>query len=96
MGTTKPRLEELAEIRALVRSGGARTLREDLGLTLADTAAAVGVGTSTVSRWELGQRIPRGDAALRYCAALRQAQVGAQVGAAMVVAGVQLLGGNAR
>jgi DNA-binding transcriptional regulator YiaG len=33
---------------------------------MGEVARGVGVAVATVSRWEAGQRIPRGAAALRY------------------------------
>lgn len=35
------------------------TLREKKGLTQAQLARLIGVGTSTVTMWEIGERIPR-------------------------------------
>lgn len=57
---------ELARLRAMVRSGAARSVRLAAGLSLGDISRAVGVGKPTVLRWERCQRMPRGDAALRY------------------------------
>lgn len=59
-------LVELSRIRALVRSGAARSIREGAGISLAEIAREVGVAVATVWRWEHGQRQPRGEAALRY------------------------------
>jgi DNA-binding transcriptional regulator YiaG len=59
-------LSDLARIRTLVRVGVARDVRIRAGLSLPEVADAVGVSPSTVWRWEHGQRVPRGDAALRY------------------------------
>lgn len=52
--------------RAALRSGGAANLRVAAGLSQGEVAAAVGVTTSAVSKWEAGQRIPRGEIAMRY------------------------------
>ena len=43
-----------------------RLLREQAGLTQHDIAAALGVTRAAVSRWELGERNPRGDALDAY------------------------------
>ena len=62
--------------RADLKSGAARTLRVACGLTQTEIAAQIGVSSVAVSRWESGDRTPRGDAALRYArllAALRKA-----------------------
>jgi transcriptional regulator with XRE-family HTH domain len=50
-----------------------RRLREDLGLSRAQVARAVGVSASTVSGWEAG-RSPGGEARERYAYFLEQAQ----------------------
>lgn len=63
---------ELSRLRAMLRSGAARSVRLAAGLTLGDVARAVGVGKPTILRWETGERTPRGDeAALRYWTLLR-------------------------
>lgn len=65
-------LIRLAAVRRRVESGEARRLREASGITGPEMAAAVGVGTPTLWRWENGQRRPRGAAALRYGELLEQ------------------------
>ena len=65
-------LIEVAETRRLVASGAPRSIREAAHLSLDEVAASVGVSASAVCRWELGQRLPRGDAALRYGRLLRR------------------------
>lgn len=59
-------LPELVRVRELVRSGAARSIRVAAGLSLGEVAESVGVAPATVWRWEHGDRVPRGDAALRY------------------------------
>jgi transcriptional regulator with XRE-family HTH domain len=56
----------LAETREAVSTGAASKLREAARLSQADVARAIGVSPSTVSRWEAGERLPRGKAARRY------------------------------
>jgi transcriptional regulator with XRE-family HTH domain len=65
---------ELAYGRELARSGRARALRVDAGLTLADVARDCGVAPSTVLRWERGQT-GRGAAALRYVRLLQDLEL---------------------
>jgi DNA-binding transcriptional regulator YiaG len=52
--------------RADLKSGAAREVRVACGLTQTEIAAQVGVSSVAVSRWEAGNRTPRGAAALRY------------------------------
>jgi DNA-binding transcriptional regulator YiaG len=59
-------LIELAQIRAMTRSGKAREIRGAAQLSQAEVAAALGVHTSTVNRWESGECTPMGEAGLRY------------------------------
>ena len=49
-----------------------RLLRERAGLSQRELAEALGVSRPTVTRWELGQRVPQGDLAERYAAALER------------------------
>ncbi len=60
----------IAEAHLFIRSGRARELRESTDLTLNDMAAAVGVTGATISRWECGERTPKGERAARYAKAL--------------------------
>jgi DNA-binding transcriptional regulator YiaG len=57
---------QLARVRVLFSSGAAKTLRVAAGLSLPEGAKAGRVAVSTLWRWEKGQRVPHGDAALRY------------------------------
>lgn len=74
-------LEALSRLRRLCRSGEARRIRSESGVSLSEMASAIGGGTqpSTVQRWETGQRAPRGETALRY---LEQLDLLARVAAA--------------
>lgn len=60
------RAGRLARVKTMAADGRARQVRLDARLSLRDVGLAVGVDTSTVGRWERGERIPRGDAAWRY------------------------------
>jgi DNA-binding transcriptional regulator YiaG len=65
-------LVRLTRVRALATSGTARAIRIAAGLSLPLVAEAIGCGVSTVWRWEQGQRVPRGEPALRYGALLEE------------------------
>jgi transcriptional regulator with XRE-family HTH domain len=56
--------------RRLPDPGIRRLLREQAGLSQDELAGVLGVSRPAVTRWELGQRTPRGDLAERYAAAL--------------------------
>jgi transcriptional regulator with XRE-family HTH domain len=56
----------LADVREALRSGAAERLRREAHLSQAEVAAELGVSPSAVSRWEAGDRLPRGRAARRY------------------------------
>lgn len=62
----------LVEAHKKARSGDAKKIRQQAGLTMAQVAAVVGVGESTVSRWEGGSRKPRGEHALKWAALLNE------------------------
>ena len=64
-------LVELSKVRSLAKSGTARAIRRSAGVSAGEVAEAVGVSSSTVLRWEDGERAPRGEAALRYGAILQ-------------------------
>jgi len=68
------RIVELVRVRRLARTGEARRIRLQSGLSLAEIADAVGVSVGAVSRWENGQRRPTGDRALVYADLLGQLQ----------------------
>jgi DNA-binding transcriptional regulator YiaG len=63
-------LVELARVRALCASGAARSIRVAARMSLGEVGRSLGVSPSTVLRWELGDRQPRGDAGVRYGALL--------------------------
>lgn len=70
--TDRPDVVKLSRVRALARSGAARSIRVGAGLSLAEVAGPVGVSPSTVHRWETGERSPHGEAALRWGELLTQ------------------------
>jgi transcriptional regulator with XRE-family HTH domain len=67
-------LPAVSAARLWCRSGLARTIREQAGLTLAEMGSLAGASTAAVYRWEAGQRTPRGVNAARYYRALIRAQ----------------------
>lgn len=58
--------EVLVAMRRAIVDGRARQLRTAIGLSRAEVARAIGVSPEAVTKWELGQRVPRGQAAVRY------------------------------
>jgi DNA-binding transcriptional regulator YiaG len=62
----------LARVRELVESGRARKIRRRRQISQGEFARALDVSPSQLSRWEAGERLPRGDAALRYLDLLEQ------------------------
>jgi transcriptional regulator with XRE-family HTH domain len=63
----------LAKVRHLCSTGTARLIRQGAHLSLAEMAGEAGVASpSTVLRWERGERMPRGEPALRYLETLEQ------------------------
>ena len=55
-------VDRLTWMRRLVATpGAARTIREAAGLSQAEIAAALKVTQTAVSRWERGERVPRGN-----------------------------------
>ena len=60
------RAEQLSRVRLLAASGQAHEIRVKSMTSQDDFARSIGVNTSTISRWERGERVPSGDAALRY------------------------------
>lgn len=62
---------QTAVLHLLCADGTARRLRIRNGYTLTEIGALVGVTESAVSRWETGNRVPRGEAAQRYSELIR-------------------------
>ncbi len=65
-------LIQLANAREACRNGTARLLRLNAGLSLPEVSREVGASLSTVWRWENGERVPRGAAAVRYARLLEE------------------------
>ena len=61
----------LTAARDLCASGRARRIRLAAGLSQAEIAAAVGVSSFAVSRWERGERRPYGPSGAAYGRLLR-------------------------
>lgn len=59
-------LLDLAKAKRFAKSGAARMIRVQAGLSLAEVAAHVGVSPTTIFRWERSERAPHGEAAVRW------------------------------
>ena len=59
-------LDAMRLLRALCRNGSAQAVREGAGVGRAEGARAASVSRRTVLRWETGQTVPTGPAAVRY------------------------------
>jgi DNA-binding transcriptional regulator YiaG len=67
-------IEELRLERSLPSPRAARLIREMVGVSQARLARELGVDRTSVTKWELGVRRPRGEQALRYQALLEALQ----------------------
>lgn len=67
---TRSHLDLLQQARRYAKSGTARRLRVEAGLSQSEIAREVGVTSSAVALWESGKRVPRGEAAVRYAKVL--------------------------
>jgi DNA-binding transcriptional regulator YiaG len=56
----------LVRVRAALRTGAARRVRQAAGLTKIEIARSIGTSHACVSRWESGDRVPQGAPAIRY------------------------------
>jgi transcriptional regulator with XRE-family HTH domain len=65
-------VQEVTWIRRLARNGSARIIREGAGLSASEIARELGVSPAAVSRWERGQRVPRGIVAEQSAQILRK------------------------
>ena len=59
-------LDAMRLLRSLCRNGSAQAVREGAGVGRAEVARAASVSRRTVLRWETGQTVPTGPAAVRY------------------------------
>jgi DNA-binding transcriptional regulator YiaG len=64
-------LRLLRWVRQMTASGQAKAIRQAADVSQGEAATFVRVSDATISRWESGQRTPRGEAALRYGQLLR-------------------------
>jgi len=65
-------LRLIAWARKAAADGHARQLRERAGWSQAELAAAIDTTEASVSRWESGDRRPRGDLGLAYARCLAE------------------------
>lgn len=65
-------VELVIEAREAARTGRGAAIREAAGLSRGELARFAGLNDATVSRYESGRRVPRGDAAVRYARILRR------------------------
>lgn len=67
----------VAQARQYAVTGRGRDLRIAQGLSLRETATAIDVSAAGLWRWERGERVPRGAAAVRWAQLLRQLEASA-------------------
>ena len=68
-------LEIHLQSRHLARSGAGRMIREEADISVRQLARHLSVDVATLSRWERGKCLPRGEGATRWieaCALIRQ------------------------
>ena len=56
----------LAFVRRACRTGEARRIREAAGISRSEVAGVLGVDSTSVLKWEAGERVPRTALGLRY------------------------------
>ena len=71
-------LQALKRVRSLAKSGTARAIRVGNGISRTELAREARVSTRSIYRWENGETLPHGPAALRYAAALNSLMDGEQ------------------
>lgn len=64
-------IDDLAYVRRMVRTGTARKLRQQLGLSGRKASAELGVSPNCVEHWEKGM-VPSAGALRKYAAMLRR------------------------
>jgi transcriptional regulator with XRE-family HTH domain len=67
-------LAALRWMRAATLDGNAKRIRLEALVSVTELAERVGVSAVSVTRWENGQRMPRGQTARRYAATLLELQ----------------------
>lgn len=72
METTTAGLALVIEAREAAGSGRGERIRRAAGVSQGEIAAVVGVTPACISRWEAGDRRPRGPAAIAYARVLRE------------------------
>jgi len=70
-------VQQVVWVRRVAREGAARHIREAAGLSASEVARQLGVSPAAVSRWERGERVPRGELAERWAEVLRALAAGA-------------------
>jgi transcriptional regulator with XRE-family HTH domain len=65
-------VDQMVWVRRVASTGGAKAIREGAGLSMSEVAREARCSVSAISRWESGQRTPRGDAAERWATLLRR------------------------
>jgi DNA-binding transcriptional regulator YiaG len=70
-------LLDVATARRYATTGEGRRIRETAGLSLSEVASSIGLATSSLWRWEQGQRMPRGPRAAEWARLLRELAKGA-------------------
>jgi transcriptional regulator with XRE-family HTH domain len=68
--TGEERMFLLGMAARCAQDGSGRRIRAKANVPMSEMAQLVGVKIPTMSRWENGQRRPRGDAAVRWAALL--------------------------
>lgn len=59
-------LMALSRLRAMAKAQTMTAVRTAAGLSIAEMARTAGVSERSIRRWECGQSVPHGSAALRY------------------------------
>jgi transcriptional regulator with XRE-family HTH domain len=70
--TLTQEIHQTVQGREAARGGRGARLRRNAGVTQAELARAIGVHPLTISRWERGQRVPRGPNAVAYARTLEE------------------------
>lgn len=64
--TPEEKLIALSRVRAMLKSGVAKAIRELALVSQSEIAKALGIASPTINRWEAGMREPRPALALKY------------------------------